>query len=81
MSATYQVKIDVMVENEAELRAYAWKRAKEAGISADEFKHYEAMEYTDKFAFYLTWAFDNGTPAACGFSIDTSETISTEQFV
>lgn len=71
VSQHYCVMVDVEVQDDAALREYALKRASQAGMSFEDFGQLEGNE-EDRRAFYLGWAFDNGTPDGCGFEIQQS---------
>lgn len=67
-----QVQIDVTVDDLDLLRAYALKRAIEAGMTEAEFDAEAPDEPRDNLSFWLGWCFDAGTPEGCGFQIESS---------
>ncbi|MDE2020562.1 MAG: hypothetical protein KGJ13_09525 [Patescibacteria group bacterium] len=75
MRQAYQVQISVSVNDLAELREYAMERALTSGCTKHEFEYGEAEAAEDNIEYWLTWAFDAGTPEGCGFEIEDSQTV------
>jgi hypothetical protein len=71
MNSVHTVKIEVVVTDRAALAAFAKKRAADCGIGAREFTAHETQAYSaeSEIAYWLGWAFDNGTLPDCGFEI------------
>ena len=73
MPNAFTVKIEVEVNDIAELRTYALQRAlAECNIDEAEFETGESDDVGKNVRYYLCWAFDAGTPRNCGFQIDNS---------
>jgi hypothetical protein len=76
--STHVIEVEVQVQDHAELRAYALRRAIEGGIDEQEFETGETGETSaENVDYWLCWAFDAGTPEQCGFQINHSASTET----
>ena len=71
-NSSYRAWVAVTVYDLAQLREYAWQRAKAIGMSEDEFDQGSHDDPESNATYWLGWAFDAGTPEHCGFQIEGS---------
>ena len=73
MAKSYRIEICVEIEDHDALRAEAFKIAKAAGISEDEFTFYEKQGSAPEF--YLGWLFDHASPLHAGVQIQQTDVV------
>ena len=69
---THLVHLEVEIRDPETLRAIALVRAKQTGMTAEEFRHVETTHYKDDHACYwLRWVFNKTVPLGhAGISIE-----------